>query len=99
MRDILQYPIPNRNCVAGEVLQEDIITLMQLFLTEIVRHLFSVKFLNAESALGTIIHKYTECIFLIKGNQMFMERHIGLVKFWYSILVDIVSSMDNKDFD
>jgi hypothetical protein len=96
MQDILQYPIPNRNCMTGEVLLNEIVIFMEYFILEINTQLFAIKFINPESVLVTIIKKYFECIFLILENQVFMGKHIKKVKFLKKMLIDIVQSMPYK---
>jgi len=73
MRDILHYPIPNKNCVVGDQLQQDIILVMEKFLNQLIEKLIADRFLIPQSLLGTSINKYLECIVLITGNQIFMK--------------------------
>jgi len=73
MKDILNYPIPNKNCIVGNELQQDIVLVMEKCLNQLLEKLGAVKFLVAQSLLGTSINKYLECTLLITGNQMFMR--------------------------
>lgn len=73
MKDILNYPIPNKNCVVGDELQQDIVLVMEKCLNQLLEKLGAVKFLVAQSLLGTSINKYLECTLLITGNQIFMK--------------------------
>lgn len=76
MRDILHYPIPNKNCVVGDQLQQDIVLVMEKLLNQLLEKLGMVRSLIAQSLLGMSINKYLECILLIIGNQTFMKQQI-----------------------
>ncbi|XP_025191727.1 protein Smaug homolog 2-like [Melanaphis sacchari] len=76
MRDILHFPIPNKNCVVGDQLQQDIVLVMEKLLNQLLEKLGMVRSLVAQSLLGMSINKYLECILLIIGNQTFMKQQI-----------------------
>jgi len=76
MRDILHYPIPNKNCVVGDQLQQDIVHVMEKLLNQLLEKLGLNSFLVAQSLLGMSINKYLECTLLIIGNQTFMKHQI-----------------------
>jgi len=76
MRDILHYPIPNKNCVVGDQLQQDIVLVMEKLLNQLLEKLGTIRALVAQSLLGMSINKYLECILLIIGNQTFMKQQI-----------------------
>ncbi|CAI6344719.1 unnamed protein product [Macrosiphum euphorbiae] len=76
MRDILHYPIPNKNCVVGDQLQQDIVLVMEKLLNQLLEKLGFVHSLVAQSLLGMSINKYLECTLLIIGNQMFVKHQI-----------------------
>lgn len=76
MLDILHYPIPNKNCIAGSQLQETIACVMEKLLTQLLEKLSTIKFLVAQSLIGTSINKFLECTMLIIGNQTFMKEQV-----------------------
>lgn len=76
MQDILHYPIPNKNCVVGDQLQQDIVFIMEKYFNRLLEKLNSIRFLVAQSLLGFCINKYLECLMLIKDNQIFMKEHV-----------------------
>ncbi|CAI6360720.1 unnamed protein product [Macrosiphum euphorbiae] len=76
MRDILHYPIPNKNCVVGDQLQQDIVLVMEKLLNQLLEKLGKIRSLAAQSLLGMSINKYLECTLLILGNQTFMKQQI-----------------------
>ncbi|XP_060873301.1 protein Smaug homolog 2-like [Metopolophium dirhodum] len=76
MRDILHYPIPNKNCVVGDQLQQDIVLVMEKLLNQLLEKLGKIRSLVAQSLLGMSINKYLECTLLIFGNQTFMKHQI-----------------------
>ncbi|XP_060862756.1 uncharacterized protein LOC132939546 [Metopolophium dirhodum] len=76
MRDILHYPIPNKNCVVGDQLQQDIVLVMKKLLNQLLEKLGKIRSLVAQSLLGMSINKYLECTLLIIGNQTFMKQQI-----------------------
>ncbi|XP_060850700.1 uncharacterized protein LOC132929389 [Rhopalosiphum padi] len=76
MRDILHYPIPNKHCVVGDQLQQDIVLVMEKLLNQLLEKLGMVRSLVAQSLLGMSINKYLECVLLIIGNQTFMKQQI-----------------------
>ncbi|XP_025198147.1 uncharacterized protein LOC112596601 [Melanaphis sacchari] len=98
MRKILHYPIPNKNCVIDEQLQQDIITVMDKFMDHLMKKLDTVEFLAAKSQLGVIINKYLECISLINGNQTFIDHHINLLYIFDDVLKNKVLNM-HRDFN
>lgn len=74
MRDILHYPIPNKNCIAGDQLQENIVIVMEKCLNHLIEKLRLTKILISQSLLGTSINRFIECTMLITSNQMFMKN-------------------------
>lgn len=98
MRNILHYPIPNKNCVVDEQLQRDIINIMDKYLNHLIKMLDKVRFLAANSKLGNIINKYLECILLINGNQTFINHHINLLCIFEEVLKNKVLNM-HRDFN
>lgn len=76
MRDILHYPIPNKNCVVGDQIQEDIVLIMEKYLNQLLEKLSTTRILISQSLLGTSINKYLECSMLITGNQVFMKHQV-----------------------
>lgn len=79
MRDILQYPIPNRNCVADDELQQDIVLIMEKSLNHILGKLGTKKVLVARSLFGSTMNKYLECSTLIIDNVMFTKQQIDKI--------------------
>lgn len=98
MRKILHYPIPNKNCVINEQLQQDIIDIMDKYMNHLMKILDTVDFLAAKSKLGVIINKYLECISLINGNQTFTNHHINLLCIFEEVLKNKVLNM-HRDFN
>ncbi|XP_060845411.1 uncharacterized protein LOC132924993 [Rhopalosiphum padi] len=98
MRKILHYPIPNKNCVIDEQLQQDIITIIDKYMNHLMKILDTVEFLAAKSRLGIIINKYLECISLINGNQTFTDHHINLLCIFEEVLKNKVLNM-HRDFN
>lgn len=74
MRDILHYPIPNKHCIVGDQIQEDIVTVMEKCLHHLLEKLKVTKTLISQSLLGTSINKFMECTMLITSNQIFMKN-------------------------
>lgn len=93
MRDILHYPLPNKHCVAGHELQEDIILVMEKSLNLLLEKLDKTKELVAQSLLGTSINKYLECIVLIGSNQTFLKEQIDRTAIFDSTLKNKVYKM------
>lgn len=73
MLEILHYPIPNKNCIVGDKLQQDIVLVMEKCLNQLFEKLDTVMVLDPQSLLGTSINKYLECCLLITENQIFMK--------------------------
>lgn len=96
MRDILNYPIPNNNCVVGDKLQQDIIVVMEKFLNQLMEKLRATKSLVAHSLLGTSINKYLECILLITKNPMFSEYQVRKSEMFASTLKYKVHGMPSN---
>ncbi|XP_025209115.1 uncharacterized protein LOC112604349 [Melanaphis sacchari] len=76
MRDILHYPIPNKNCVVDDQLQQDIVLIMGKFLSQLLEKLSMTNYLVAQSLVGMSINKYLESALLITGNQIFTKQQI-----------------------
>ncbi|CAI6368371.1 unnamed protein product [Macrosiphum euphorbiae] len=76
MQNILHYPIPNKNCVVGDQLQQEIVLVMEKLLNQLLEKLGKIRSLAAQSLLGMSINKYLECTLLILGNQTFMKQQI-----------------------
>jgi len=76
MRDILHYPIPNKNCVVDDQLQQDIVLVMGKLLNQLLEKLSLIHYLVAQSLVGMSINKYLESIVLIIGNQTFTQLQI-----------------------
>lgn len=73
---ILHYPIPNKNCIIGDELQQDIILVMEKFMKQLLEKLGVIESFSAHSLLGASINKYLECALLIVGNQFFVKKQI-----------------------
>ncbi|XP_050537935.1 uncharacterized protein LOC126903641 [Daktulosphaira vitifoliae] len=82
MRDILHYPIPNKNCVVGEEIQEDIILVMEKMLNCLLETLRFTKTLISQSLTGTSINKYLECCLLISSNATFKGSQVEKINFF-----------------
>lgn len=79
MHDILEYPLPNTNCVVGECLQDDIIIIMQNY-SRLLRKMFrKFEFATHISILGTSINKFLECCILISKNVVSEKKYVDLV--------------------
>lgn len=79
MQHILYYPIPNHNCVVGHQLQQDIATVMEKCLNQLLEKLNAAKFLVVHSLLGTSINKYLACTLLVAENQLFTQHQIDQI--------------------
>lgn len=97
MRDVLECPIPNRNCVAGVELQQDIVFIMKRLTSRILREFDMIDFLFASSFLGNSIKLYMECSALVIHNQSYMKHHVDFMNFCVRVLTDRVNHMD-RDF-
>lgn len=73
MIGILHYPIPNKNCIVGDKLQQDIVLVMEKCLNQLFEKIDIVNIVPTQSLLCTSINKYFECCVLITGNQIFMK--------------------------
>lgn len=93
MRDILHFPIPNKNCVVGDQLQRDLVLIMEKCLNQLMEKLAATKFLVASSLLGTSINKFIECSFLIIGNQIFMKHQVEQIMYFSDTLKHKVNHM------
>lgn len=98
MEDILHYPIPNKHCVVGHQLQDDIYNVMEKCLIVLLKKIDETEFIQALSFLGKSIKKYMECVILITGNQTFMRYHVEMMSVNGDILKDKVRKM-HRDFD
>lgn len=98
MRDILHYPIPNKNCVVGDELQQDIVLIMEKFSAQLIEKLYATRYLVSHSLLGTSVNKYLECTLLISGNQIFMKNQIDKIIFFANKLKLLVHHMP-KNFN
>lgn len=98
MLDILHYPIPNKNCVVGDQLQQDIILIMEKSLNQIIEKLYDTNYLVANSLLGTSINKYLECTLLITSNQIFMKHQIDKIVLFTEKLKNVIYKMP-KNFN
>lgn len=86
MKDILHYPIPNKNCVIGNQLQEDIVHIMKKSLSQLLGKLTASRSLLITSLLGTSINKYLECTLLISENQIFTKNQVDFILFFAETL-------------
>lgn len=98
MRDILHYPIPNKNCVVGDQLQQDIACVLEKLLNQLLEKLGAIKFLVAQSITGTTINKFLECTLLITSNQVFMREQVDKSIIFAKMLKDKVRQMQ-KNFN
>ncbi|XP_050419786.1 uncharacterized protein LOC126832834 [Adelges cooleyi] len=97
MRDILHYPVPNKNCVVGDELQRDIVHVMEKILHLLVVTLRAMKTLNGHSLAGTSINKYLECCMLISGNSTFMADQVEKITVFSKLLKNKVVN-SRRDF-
>lgn len=79
MWDILHYPIPNKNCVVGDQLQQDIVFIMEKSLNQVLEKLVATRSFVAQSLLGTTINTFLECALLILENQTFLRQQIDKI--------------------
>ncbi|VVC24999.1 Hypothetical protein CINCED_3A013762 [Cinara cedri] len=93
MRDILHYPIPNKNCVVGDQIQKDIVLIMDKILDHLMEKLSATRYLVSNSLLGSSINKYMECTFLIAGNQIFMKDQVEKILLFRQIIEYKVNHM------
>lgn len=86
MRDILNYPIPNKNCVVGNQLQQDIVCVMEKLLNQLLEKLSVSTTFISESLLGTSINTFLECTLLITGNQVFTKQQVDQILIFAKML-------------
>lgn len=84
--DILHYPIPNKNCIIGDQLQQDIMFIMEKYLNQLLEKLCTIKCVDAESLLCTSVNRYLECSMLITGNRVFMKHQVERTQFFSQTL-------------
>lgn len=73
---ILHYPIPNKYCIVGDQLQQDIVLVMEKFMSQLLEKLGVIESFSAWSLLGASINKYLECALLIVGNHFFVKHQV-----------------------
>lgn len=76
MQDILNYPIPNSNCHVDDTLQQDIVSVMEKALNQLLEKLNVFGSFFPYSLLGTSINLYLKCILQITENQAFMNHQV-----------------------
>lgn len=79
MREILHYPIPNKNCFVGSQLQHDLVCVMEKLLYQLLEKLNMVDYLVAQSLLGSSINTFLECTLLITSNKVFTKPLVNIV--------------------
>ncbi|VVC25002.1 Hypothetical protein CINCED_3A010411 [Cinara cedri] len=82
LRHILNYPIPNKNCVIGDKLQQDIVCVMGKLFYQLQANICVTNCLSASNPLGYCINKYLLCTMLINENQIFMRNQIEKVLYF-----------------
>lgn len=96
MLGILHFPIPNKNCIVGDQLQQDIISIMDKLLKQLLEKLHVTTELVGYSLLGTSINKYLECTLLISVNQIFMKYQINNIHIFAGTLKRKVNQMPSN---
>ena len=76
VQDILIYPIPNKNCIIGDQLQQDIMLIMKKLLYQLLEKLSKNKKFFINSLLGRSINKYLNCTSIISKNQAFTNDQV-----------------------
>lgn len=98
MREILHYPIPNKNCIVGYQLQQDLTRVMEKLLNQLLEKLGKTKFLVSQSLIGTTINIFLECTMLITRNQVFMKEQVDKTVIFATMLKSKVRQMP-KNFN
>ncbi|XP_025193421.1 uncharacterized protein LOC112593272 [Melanaphis sacchari] len=76
VHDILFSPIPNKNCMIDDKLQEDIILIMQKLLYQLYDKISGKGKYFIHSQFGMSINKYLRCTFLISMNEAFTNNQV-----------------------
>lgn len=96
MRDILHYPIPNKNCIVGDQLQQDIIIIMEKLLKQLLEKLNLTTLLVGYSLIGSSINKYLQCSLLIAENRIFMKHQVDNIHIFADTLKRKVNQMPHN---
>lgn len=73
MREILHYPIPNKNCFVGYQLKPELVCVMEKLFNQLMGKLHMINYFVAQSLLGTSINTFLECTLLIISNKVFTK--------------------------
>lgn len=79
MQDILNYPIPNGNCLVGDELQQDIVNVMEKSFNQLLEKLNVSRSPYSSSLLGTSINIYLKCVLQITENRAFMKHQVNQI--------------------
>lgn len=87
MRQILHFPIPNKNCIDNEQIQQNIVFVMGKLFYQLIDKLDAIKYLITNTQLASSINKYMECATLITENQIFMKYQIEEILYFSNTLM------------
>ncbi|VVC25004.1 Hypothetical protein CINCED_3A025581 [Cinara cedri] len=86
MKDVLHYPLPNKNCVVDDQLQLNIVLIMEKSFGQLIEKFDAARYSVANTLLGASINNFFECIYLITGNKMFMKHQTDKLLFLCDLL-------------
>lgn len=96
MRDILHYPIPNKNIIAGNQLQQNIVLVMEKCLNQLQKQLITANSFADQRSLMPSVNKYLECTLLITKNQLFTKEQYEKTLYFSEILKHKVQQMQKN---
>lgn len=98
MRQILDFPIPNRHCVLGVKLQDTIITVMSNFVMVLEPRISKISFRRANGLYQRITIMFYECVRLIRENHYFDESNIKDINSYENALTTRIKSVHDSSF-
>lgn len=96
MKDILHYPIPNKNIIAGTELQQNIMLVMEKCLDQLQKQLNNADSYTAQRSLTPPVNKYLECTLLITNNQLFTKEQYEKTLYFSEILKHKVQQLQKN---
>lgn len=96
MKDILHYPLPNKNIIAGSQLQQNIVLVMEKCLDQLQKQLNNANSYAAQRSLTPSVNKYLECTLLITKNQLFTKEQYEKTLYFSKILKCKVQQMQKN---
>lgn len=99
LRKILEYPLPNKHCVQGVRLQNDIVLVLKHFVGKFSLKIKHIKDIQTTGVYGQVILKFFECAKLIRENPLFNRSHINIVEYLQEIMMDRIKTVTKKFAD